>query len=106
MAVERGGPRSAAFQADLAALRRPPVDFWPSASVQSRLVCLVLRKPVRTLSPAQVPLAWSTTLAMRLLLPVTVTTLAGAWADAGDQLDDWLAGVRADRMQDRSEPAT
>lgn len=82
MAVERGGPRSAAFQADLAALRRPPVDFWPSASVQSRLVCLVLRKPVRTLSPAQVPLAWSTTLAMRLLLPVTVTTLAGAWADA------------------------
>ncbi len=80
--VDGGAPRSEAFQADLAALRRPPVDFWPTASLQSRLVHLVLRQPVQTLTPAQVPLAWSTTVGMRLLLPVAVTTLAGAWADA------------------------
>ena len=28
---------------------------------------------------------------------------AGAWADAGDELDEWLEGVQRSRQQDRPE---
>ncbi len=31
---------------------------------------------------------------------------AGAWADAGDELDEWLAQVRHSREQGRSEPSS
>jgi hypothetical protein len=29
---------------------------------------------------------------------------AGTWADAGDELDEWLGRVRESREQDREEP--
>jgi hypothetical protein len=79
---DRGAPRSEAFRADLAWLSRPPVAYWPTARLESRVVRLVLRSPVRTLSPAQALVAWVAISGLRLILPVVVTTAAGAWSGA------------------------